>query len=215
MGGDGKRTKLPWLGVARDVDDDGGPFTNCSSDLHIFDDDDDAIRMVLRPVELDLSVASCAVSVERPESPSAASLVKYKVTLRAFNPSGRVVQESHFVTKSAFLNASALPASLAARLYDGETDQVVVQAVASLSFTIGGARGVSAGKRGHNFTLIHCWPVSISSYYEVSGGKASCSQDTTEAAVAGLTHDRYIGGPCPETYKNSGKCSRNSTGIKG
>ncbi|EEE64994.1 hypothetical protein OsJ_19914 [Oryza sativa Japonica Group] len=42
MGGDGKRTKLPWLGVARDVDDDGGPFTNCSSDLHIFDDDDDA-----------------------------------------------------------------------------------------------------------------------------------------------------------------------------
>lgn len=47
--------------------------------------------MVLRPVELDLSVASCAVSVERPESPSAASLVKYKVTLRAYNPSGRAV----------------------------------------------------------------------------------------------------------------------------
>uniref|UniRef100_A0A0E0DVW6 Uncharacterized protein n=1 Tax=Oryza meridionalis TaxID=40149 RepID=A0A0E0DVW6_9ORYZ len=121
-------------------------------------------------------------------------------------------QESHYVTKSAFLNASALPASLAARLYDGETDQVVVQAVASLSFTIGGARGVSTGKRGHNFTF-HCWPVSISSYYEVSGGEASCSQDTTQAAVAGLTHDRCIGGPCPEPYKNSGNCSGNSTGT--
>uniref|UniRef100_A0A0E0NY46 Uncharacterized protein n=1 Tax=Oryza rufipogon TaxID=4529 RepID=A0A0E0NY46_ORYRU len=140
--------------------------------------------LIIRPVELDLSVANGAVSVERPESPSAASLVKYKVTLRAYNPSGRAVVhfggnslvrliygavaqteltaftlptfvESHYVTKSAFLNSSALPASLAARLYDGETDQVVVQAVASLSFTIGGARGVSAGKRGHNFTF-HC-----------------------------------------------------------
>uniref|UniRef100_A0A0E0HK40 Uncharacterized protein n=1 Tax=Oryza nivara TaxID=4536 RepID=A0A0E0HK40_ORYNI len=238
MGGDGKCTKFPWLGVARYAVTAVLAATVAATVVQ-------AIRMVLRPVELDLSVTNGAVSVERPESPSAASLVKYKVTLRAYNPSGRAVvhfggdnlvrliygaaaqtelaaftlpafvvpqQESHYVTKSAFLNASALPASLAARLYDGETDQVVVQAVASLSFTIGGARGVSAGKRGHNFTF-HCWPVSISSYYEVSGGEASCSQDTTEAAVAGLTHDRCIGGPCPEPYKNSGNCSGNSTGT--
>uniref|UniRef100_A0A0E0DVX1 Late embryogenesis abundant protein LEA-2 subgroup domain-containing protein n=1 Tax=Oryza meridionalis TaxID=40149 RepID=A0A0E0DVX1_9ORYZ len=223
MGGDGKRTKFPWLGVARYAVTAVLAATVAATVVQ-------AIRMVLRPVELDLSVANGAVSVERPESPSAASLVKYKVTLRAYNPSGRAVvhfggdnlvrliygaaaqtelaaftlpafvvpqQESHYVTKSAFLNASALPASLAARLYDGETDQVVVQAVASLSFTIGGA------------------PSTAGRYYEVSGGEASCSQDTTQAAVAGLTHDRCIGGPCPEPYKNPGNCSGNSTGNKG
>ncbi|XP_040381431.1 uncharacterized protein LOC121054788 [Oryza brachyantha] len=230
MGGDEKRTKFPWMGVARYAVTAVLAAAVAATVVA-------AVATVLRPVELDLSVANGAVSVERPES--AASLIKFRVTLRASNPSGRAVvhfggdnlvrlldgaatrtelvaftlspfvvpqKESHFVTKAGFLNASALPGSLAARLYDGESDQVVVQAVASLSFTIGGARGVSAGRRGHNFTF-HCWPVSISSYYEVSGGDASCSQQTMEAAVTGLANDRCIGGPCPQPFNNAGNCS--------
>ncbi|KAF0902431.1 hypothetical protein E2562_016266 [Oryza meyeriana var. granulata] len=229
MGGDGKRTKFAWLGVARYAVTTVLAATVAATVVA-------AIATVLRPAELDLSVANGAVSVDRPES--ATSLIKYRVTLRAFNPSGRAVihfggdnlvslldgaatptelvaftlppfvvpqQESHYVTKMGFLNASALPASLAARLYDGESDQVMVQAMASLSFTIGGARGVG-GKRGHNFTF-HCWPVSIFSSYEVSGADASCSQETIDAAVTGLTEDRCIGGACPEPYNNSGNCS--------
>uniref|UniRef100_A0A0D9WL62 Late embryogenesis abundant protein LEA-2 subgroup domain-containing protein n=1 Tax=Leersia perrieri TaxID=77586 RepID=A0A0D9WL62_9ORYZ len=240
-GGDGKLTKFPWLGVARYAATAVLAAMVAATAVA-------AVKMVLRPVELDLSVANGAVSVERPSSPAAAALVKYKVTLRAYNPSGRAVvhvggdnqvrllygataqtelaaftlapfvvprQESHYVPKSGFLNASALPASLAARLYDGETDQtdqVVVQAVASLWFTVVGAR--AGGRRGHNFTF-HCWPVSISSYYEVSGDDASCSQESVETAVAGLAKDRCIGGPCPEPYSNSGNCSVKSPGHTG
>ncbi|KAG8052725.1 hypothetical protein GUJ93_ZPchr0001g30006 [Zizania palustris] len=168
MGGDGKRTKFPWLGVARYA-------VAMLLAVAVVATIVMAITVVLRPAKLELSVVNGAVSMDpQQQSTTTPQLVNYKVILRAFNPSGRAVihfgrdnvvklyftapyleflsfsiptfalpqKMTHLVIKAGSFEANKLPGELADRLYNGESEQVLVKATVSLSFTVG-----RAGKR--------------------------------------------------------------------
>ncbi|KAL5228778.1 hypothetical protein ABZP36_017043 [Zizania latifolia] len=220
MGGDGKRTKFPWLGVARYA-------VAVLLAVAVVATIGMAIAAVLRPAKLELSVVNGVVSMDRPQSRTPPQLVNYKVTLRAFNPSGRAMihfrsdnvvklyftaphvieflsfsvptfklpqkTKLHMIKAGSF-EANNLPEEIADRLYNGESEQVLVQAKASLSFTVG-----RVGRKGsdENFTF-SCWPVSVASSSEVfDGADASCSQSATPGTVTRQNQTLCLGSPCP------------------